>query len=229
MAWTLDEGLERLDDEWKAIHPGAVVYHIGDANHSKNPRASQHAPDDGKSGGPGDTVGEVDASDFMPGKGVTETDLDELAEGIRESRDPRILIGIRRQRMFSSYAVAGHPAFTWRPYSGDYHGHFHLSVNDAFKNNPSDWKWEPMANEVPVVKVDGVWVPQLAIGHDDAVDEGINHVARAQLMLNYIDSKTADIQVDGVYGAKTRDKVRSAFGGDGKTINTDQWRRLHGC
>ncbi len=227
--WTLDEGLERLDQEWRAQHPGAVIYHIADGNHSQNPRVSQHAKDDGKSGGPGDTPGEVDASDFMPGKGgVTDEDLDELAEGLVRSRDPRILIVIRRQSIWSSYPVGNYPAWAKRPYSGKYHGHTHLSVNDKYASNKSDWKWEPVANEIPMVKLDGVWVPQLKLGHDDAMDEGYNHVKRAQVLANWLDNKRVDLDVDGVYGAGTAAKFAAIFGGNGKALTTEQWRKLHG-
>lgn len=228
--WYLDEGLQRLDQEWKAAHPGAIVYHIGDDAHSKDPDKSQHAPDRGGSK-PGDDKGEVDASDFMPGKGgVTEKDLDDLAEQLRLSRDKRILIVIRRQRIFSSYPVGKYGAFEWRPYSGQYHGHTHVSVNDNFNNNESDWKWEKIVarKQIPEVKQDGIMIPQLRLGDDDAMDDGYNHVKRVQVLANWLDGKIADIDVDGVYGAKSAAKFKAIFGGDGRTLSTAQWRKLHG-
>lgn len=230
-SWRVDEGLARLDIEWKAEHPGAVVYHIGDSKHDTDPDKSQHAPDDGGKL-PGDDKGEVDASDFMPGKGgVTEGDLDDLAEGLRKSKDKRILIVIRRQRIFSSYAIGKYDAFQWRPYSGKYHGHTHVSVNDLFDNNQSDWKWEKMAaaaKEIPTVKVDGLLIPQLQLGHSDALDAGYNHIARAQVLANWLDNKTADLDPDGEYGAKTVAKFKKIFGGDGKKLSTANYRQLHG-
>lgn len=226
--WYVDEGIKKLTDEWKKAHPGAVVYHIGDASHSTDPDDSQHAPDWGGKE-PGDDKGEVDAGDFMPGKGgVTEADLDDLAEQLRLSKDKRILIVIRRQRIFSSYAVGGVPAFTWRKYNGKYHGHTHVSVNDQFDNNQSDWKWEKMSREIPTVRVDGINVPQLQFGDDDDADSGYNHVGRAQALANLLDSKVADLDVDGVYGAKSVAKFKAIFGGDGKKLSTANWRQLHG-
>lgn len=63
-----------------------------------------------------------------PGDGA---DMDVLAEQLRLSRDPRIKYVIRRDRMFSSYATSKVPAWTWRDYTGNYHGtHMHLSVVD---------------------------------------------------------------------------------------------------
>lgn len=59
-------------------------------------------------------------------------DADVFAEQLRLGRDPRIKYVIRRQRMFSSYEAHGIPAWTWRDYTGTYHGdHAHVSEVDA--------------------------------------------------------------------------------------------------
>lgn len=58
-------------------------------------------------------------------------DMAQIAEQIRLSRDPRVKYCLWGDRMFSSYAARGIPAWTWREYSGDYHGHLHVSVLDA--------------------------------------------------------------------------------------------------
>jgi hypothetical protein len=226
-SWYVDEGLQQLDREWKREHPGAVVYHIGDTSHSANPDVSQHAMDDGESSKPGDDKGEVDASDFMPGKGgVTEQDLDDLAEQLRRSKDKRILYVIRRDRIFSSVVQP----WVWRPYGGKYHTHTHLSVNDNYDNNQSDWEWEKLvARQIPNVKVDGIEVPQLQFGDEDEADAGWNAIGRAQVLANWLDNSVADIDPDGVYGAKTAAKFKAIFGGNGKKLSTEQWRKLHGC
>lgn len=135
-AFTVDEGLAVLIEAWKIEHPGAVVYTIGDTSHSADPNKSQHARDWGRSGRPGDTAGEVDAGDFMPGKGVTDQDLDDLAEDLRLSRDPRIRYVIRRQKIFEA---TGPDAWEWVKHDGDYHGHTHVSINDNFAANRSPW------------------------------------------------------------------------------------------
>jgi hypothetical protein len=229
VSWYVDEGLQRLDREWKAEHPGAVVYHIGDLNHSTDPDESQHAPDRGGSK-PGDDKGEVDASDFMPGKGgVTEDDLDDLAENLRKSKDKRILIVIRRQRIFSSYPVGGVAPFTWRPYSGKYHGHTHVSVNDNYDNDQSDWKWENLvARTIQYAPIPGAKLPLLQLGDEDGAQDGWNHVARAQVLANWLDNKLPDLDTDGVYGANTARKFAKIFGGNGKKLELAHIKKLHG-
>jgi hypothetical protein len=213
-SWYVDEGLDKLIDEWKAEHPGAVVGTIGDLNHSTNPRSSQHAPDDGKSGGAGDDKGEVDGGDFMPGHGVTEGDLDDLAENLRKSRDPRLLIVIRRNRIFSSIVQP----FVWRPYSGKYHGHTHVSVNDRYNNNRADWKWEDeVARTYKMVEVPGKF-PELQTGDEDQ-DGKVQHIRRIQGIAN--STFGADLDVDGVYGANTAAFVKKMMKDDDARSSTN--------
>ena len=124
--WYPDPGLQRFITQWKLQHPGAVVYTIGDELHDAT---SQHVPE---------ADGSVDAADVMPGNGVDQQELDDLAETLRLNRDPRILYVIRRQRIFSG--ATGAQPFVWRPYGGQYHGHLHLSVGDAHEGKPvTDW------------------------------------------------------------------------------------------
>lgn len=123
MAWYVDRGLAKLIEQWRERHPGAIVGTIGDEHHTP---PSQHLPEED---------GSVDAGDFMPGNGVTDADLDALAEALRASRDPRIAYVIRRQRIFSST----NSPWEWRTYDGAYHGHTHVSVNDRHENDSSEW------------------------------------------------------------------------------------------
>lgn len=221
--WYVDEGLDKLADEWRAAHPGATIYFIGDDNHSKNPDITQHAPDRGGSK-PGDDKGEVDGGDFMPGKGVTQADLSDLFYGLQRSKDKRALTVIYQDKIFSSVVAP----WKIRQYKGAYHGHVHVSVNDNYNNDRSDWKWEKLvAREIEYKEFTGK-LPELQFGDDDAVVAGWNHVGRTQVLLNWIDSKTEDITVDGVYGAKTVRKLAGFFGGNGKKINLDQMKQLHG-
>lgn len=221
--WYLDEGLARFEREWKAEHPKAVVYKIGDTSHSANPDVSQHAPDRGGSL-PGNDKGEVDAVDVMPGNGVTDKDLDDLCENLRKSRDKRIFYVIRRQRIFSSTVSP----WEWRPYHGAYHGHAHISVNDNFDNNQSDWKWENVAaRKITYVDVPGVKLPLLQFGDEDSAHDGWNHVVRTQALANALQPKNP-LDLDGVYGAKTVVKLKNILGGDGKKLTLANMRRLHG-
>ncbi len=228
--WYPDEGLAQLDKEWKKAHPGAVVYHLGDDLHSTDPDVSQHARDRGGSE-PGDDKGEVDASDFMPGKGgVTDKDLDDLAENLRKSRDPRILIIIRRQRICSSYPVGGVPAWTWRTYKGKYHGHTHVSVNDKYDANTADWKWE---NAVPreIAYTEGnVKFPELIAGDDDDNLDGYNMVVRMQALANLLDNSVPNLGLDGVYGGKSAQKLQKIFKAKApiSKVTAAHWRVLTG-
>lgn len=224
MGWYIDEGLQRFKREWLGVHPGATVYSIGDQYHDTNPNNSQHAPDWGGSK-PGDDKGEVDALDIMPGKGVTDKHLDDLFEGLIKSRDKRILYLIRRDKIVI-------PADGWhkQAYYGEYHGHVHISVNDNYDNDQSDWKWEKLVARKIEYKSLGAdaKLPELMYGDADQNQDGWNHVGRAQALANWYDKKVADIDVDGVYGAKTAQKMKAIFGGDGKKITLHNMRTLHG-
>lgn len=141
--WYPDRGLGTLIAQWREEHPGAVVGTIGNEAHQAG--TSDHNPE---------ADGSVDAGDFMPGAGVTQDDLDQLAETLRTHRDPRIAYVIRRQRIFSSTVQP----WVWRPYDGDYHSHTHVSVNDRHENDTSLWEGFDMALTADDVKkiVDGL-------------------------------------------------------------------------
>ncbi|MEU7872827.1 hypothetical protein [Dactylosporangium sp. NPDC049140] len=68
-----------------------------------------------------------------------------MLDDIRRSRDARVKYGISNGQMFSSYAVSGYGAWTWRPYNpknGDRHfTHGHLSVvGDARADGTQPWQ-----------------------------------------------------------------------------------------
>lgn len=224
MSWYLDEGLAGFRRQWWDLHPGATVYTIGDTSHSSNPDVSQHAPDRGTSGRKGDSKGEVDAVDVMPGKGVTRAQLLDLFDGLRASRDPRILYVIFEDEIFSSVVQP----WKVRPYSGKFHSHVHLSVNDDYANNPAPWRIGENKVYAPRFEFTGK-LPSLGVGMEDAQFDGYNAITRAQLLANYVDNTTPDLDVDGVYGAKTAQKIKKIMkGGNGKTIGLSEWRKLLG-
>lgn len=221
--WYVDEGLEQLIREWKREHPGATVYTVGDASHAS--RDSEHNPEpDGSE--PGADYGEVDAADFMI-KGLAKSDLQELFDGLLRGRDKRLLYVIFNGRIFSSVVSP----WVVRTYSGsDQHtDHVHVSVNDKYDDNESDWQWEKLvAREIPYVDVPGASLPLLQYGDDDGAQDGWNHVGRAQVLANWIDHEIADVDVDGVYGPGTARKFAAIFGGDGKKLTLEQIKQLHG-
>lgn len=226
VSWYLDEGLVTLRGEWRLEHPNSTVYTIGDSAHSKNPDVSQHAPDDGGPK-PGDSLGEVDAADFMPGKGVTRDDLRELFLGLHRSRDPRILYVIFEDEIFSSVVRP----WEIRPYGGSFHGHVHVSVNDNYANNTSDWKWEKAVARTVNWQHVGGKVPDLRLGDEDDALPGFNMIKyRVQPIANALDNTLPDLDLDGVYGPKTAQKVGRALKASGSVnkLTEAEWQTLLG-
>lgn len=172
MAWRVARSLDVLLDQINKIAPDrdkASDGSIGDTDHRN--RRSDHNPHCGP--------GVVTARDFDhdPAKGA---DMNEIAEALRKSRDPRIKYVIWDKRMFSSYATSTHAAWTWRPYSGpNLHTiHMHVSVNcDGNKDSDKPWDigggkdWFEMATkkelrEVVRAEVQRA-VQQLAVGKEE--------------------------------------------------------------
>jgi hypothetical protein len=124
--WHPNNALAKLIAQWKAGNPGTeVVYTIADDAH---PATSDHAED---------ADGTVDAGDFMPGSNVTDRELDDFAETLRLNRDRRVKYVIRRQRIFAGND--GPRPWVWRPYTGKYHGHTHVSTVQRFEDDGRDW------------------------------------------------------------------------------------------
>lgn len=221
--WHVDEGLAVLIGQWKAKHPGAVVYTIADNAHSTDPDVSQHAPE---------PSGEVDAADFMPGKGsVTMADLRELRDNLREERDPRLLYLIIDKQIVSSRPVGGYPAWAIRPYGGKLHTHLHVSVNDLFARNTNPWdidgKDDDVAREYTMRQIEGL-MPELRLGDEDE-DGKTAYIWRAQRLLG--------VGADGVYGRVTstalakRMAAQSAYkpsSSNGTKLYEPEWRVLFG-
>jgi hypothetical protein len=161
--WYVDPGLARFITQWRGLHPFSTVWTIGDPAHQAT--ISDHNPE---------ADGSVDAADVMPGTGVDQQDLDDLAEVLRVNRDPRIKYVIRRQRIF--FGPDGPQPFTWRPYTGDYHGHVHLSVGDAHEGKPAT-AWDltaPEGEEMPTLQEiqTAVWSAESA-EYFDADGDGV--------------------------------------------------------
>lgn len=110
---------------------------IGDADHAA--RESAHNPESPPPAGNPDD--QVDAADIThdPESGA---DMAKVTESVRLSRDRRIRLVIFNRRIFSSYAVNGVPAWTWRPYYGDnpHDKHAHFEVNDLHHDETQPWQ-----------------------------------------------------------------------------------------
>lgn len=141
--WDVAKSLDVLLWQVNTMAPGRSKVSdgsIGDNQPGHQTPKSEHYPEDK----PGNEPDEVDARDFThdPRAGA---DMGKIAEQLRLSRDWRIKYVIWHQSMFSSYPMAGYPAWTWRPYSGDYHSHLHVSVNDVDDDNTALWAIGPWA------------------------------------------------------------------------------------
>lgn len=118
MTWRLAKSLEVLRAQTNTANPGrdkTADGTIGDQAHRN--RNSAHNPD---------ALGVVRAWDCTGRVGH------ELAEQLRDARDPRIALVISEGRLFSAYEWRGVPAWTWRRYTGrnPHHTHAHIQVQD---------------------------------------------------------------------------------------------------
>lgn len=213
VAWRPNNALGKLIRQWKDGNPGTeVVYTIADDLHGPQ---SDHQPDDD---------GTVDAGDFMPGATVTAAELDDFAETLRRNRDRRIKYVIRRQRIFAGND--GPDPWVWRPYSGEYHGHTHVSTLERFEDDGSSWDLTRRAY-VMTLSLDGLALPKLKYGDDDSQIAGYNYVTRMQLLLDYL--SPVSIKADGVYGNITKNAVRNlSTNSDGMTVGLAEWAALIG-
>lgn len=230
MAWRVDEGLAKLTTQWRTVHRGAIVYFIGDSNHSTDPDVTQHAPDDGGPA-PGDDLGEVDAGDFMPGNGVTQPHLRDLWNDLRDSRDPRILYAIYGDEIFSSVVRP----WEVREYRGPFHSHVHLSVNDKYNANTDPWNLGgpdvPRKLEYVDVKTR---LPILVKGDEDGDFTGYDQIGRLQALMNWAE-RANPLELDGVYGAHSAAKLARIMKTaptrttpNGTKVALPEYRRLHG-
>jgi hypothetical protein len=130
------EGINHAGQEWRAagaivtfgrqieeIRPGRFRTDgtVASKAHDKNSPKSDHRPS------PRTGLGIVRALDFAEG---TRGFVDEVAEALRQSQDPRINYVIHDRRKFSSFSTSRFDAWEWRPYTGEngHKTHGHLSV-----------------------------------------------------------------------------------------------------
>jgi hypothetical protein len=130
------EGVNHAGQSWRAagaivtfgrqieeIRPGRFRTDgtVASKKHDEVSPNSDHRPS------PRSGLGTVRALDFAEG---TKGFVDEVAESLRLSRDPRILYVIHDRRKFSSTRTRKFDAWEWRPYTGQngHQTHGHLSV-----------------------------------------------------------------------------------------------------
>lgn len=134
--WRVALSITVLHKQLRPLAPAAPAVAFGTVADAAHTSSSGHYPKiyAGLGSRPTVTAGDFPRADRL--------DPHAVLDSIRRSRDPRVLYGISRGQMFSSYPAHGYPAWTWRPYSGT-DGHFdhgHLSVvGDARADQVHPW------------------------------------------------------------------------------------------
>lgn len=138
LPWRVAKSLARLRlqvNQLATARSKASDGSIGDPSHQS--RKSDHNPHIRENG-----VGVVSAVDIThdPGRGC---DASMIATSLVESRDPRLKYIIWNRRIVASYAVGGHAAWQWRPYSGSnpHNHHVHISVSPERRLYDAERDW----------------------------------------------------------------------------------------
>lgn len=223
MAWRVAKSLLRLRDQINRQYPkrrkGADGT-IGDAAHAS--RKSDHNPwvKDGK-------VGIVTAMDITHDP-ATGPNTWNLAEFMRQQKDPRIKYLISNKRIFSS------PAYAWRKYTGSnpHSAHVHISVHSAKNHYDNDRPWtltktppglpsDPDAdnpNKRPILRrgSTGEAVREVQTILQVAVDGQYGPITEAAVKGFQREADT-DLKVDGIVGPATwaeLDKIQQRNDGE---------------
>lgn len=144
MAWVVDRSLNVLLAQIDAAAPNrdrSSDGSIGDEGHAAT--VSAHNPQDTADSSDGnDPDGQVDARDITHDPRFAGSDMAQVTEAIRQSKDRRVRLIIFNKRIFASYATASRPAWTWGPYSGDndHSKHAHVETNDLHNDELAPWK-----------------------------------------------------------------------------------------
>lgn len=210
---------------------GYTVYTIGNHAHlTANPPEDHtpysHTPWPGTQPYPA-----VLAMDIMPG-GVWG--LDDLGAAIFEDKQNGLpgLAGLKYMNWTDLNGNCWHDKWTPnhdRSTSSD-RGHIHLSWRTDYVNN--NIAYDPITpvalkGYVMDISLNGLKLPTLHLGNDDAKMGGYNYVGRAQICLNF--TKAAGLKIDGVYGPATAAAVRSLpTNSNGNSITLAEWEILYG-
>ena len=155
--WRTVGGITTLGQQIEQLRPGTHPADgtVASKRHDQTNPASDHSPDNN---------GDVRAIDIGHNQFTT---LGDWAEHIRLSRDDRVKYVILGNVMYSSYSKGFIEAWTWRPYSGGYHQHMHVSlVTNGRCESTRPWLLEedpmahthtPMPDELPRQWADQAW------------------------------------------------------------------------
>jgi peptidoglycan hydrolase-like protein with peptidoglycan-binding domain len=189
MAWRVAKSIFKMRDQFNAACPRrnrSSDGFIGDAAHAS--RSSDHNPwvKDGK-------TGIVTAGDFThdPINGMHTWDI---AEYLRQMRDPRIKYVISNRRIFSSVQNP----WIWRKYTGSnpHSSHMHVSVHSTKNHYDSEaaWKLFPSQPSIPSDPDSPDRRPVLRMGSTGEFVQEVQNIL--------------GIAVDGVFGKITDESVR---------------------
>lgn len=190
MAWRLAKALETLRSDINAMWPHRSKVSdgtIGDEAHAS--RSSDHNPWVKDAG-----VGVVTGMDITHDP-VNGLDSEQLAEGLRAARDPRIKYIISNKKICSA---TDHP-WQWRPYNGrnPHNHHVHISVKAEKRLYDATAEWilsvDPPRKDAP----QPVHRPTLRRG---STGEDVKALQKA---LGFTGGA-----IDGNFGAKTEAAVR---------------------
>lgn len=201
MAWTVDPGLQVLLAQINAAAPGrskASDGSIGDPAHQAG--VSDHNPE--SPAPPGNPNYEVDARDFTHDPRYAGSDMHQVTEAIRLSRDPRVAYVIWNRRIYSG--AAGPSPWMWRPYYGDnpHDKHAHVSVRDVNRGT-QPWSisiggnamaWEPTPHETINAIVNGSTDKGYVTGKESATTEAGSIRIVATINLRTMDAKLNDVK-----------------------------------
>lgn len=192
MSWRVAKSLLVLREQVDALFPGRSIESdgtIGDENHSS--RTSDHNPNE---------HGVVCAMDITndPAHGLVS---EELAECLRENKDPRIKYIISNRKIAASYVTGGHPAWSWRPYTGSnpHNHHCHISVNSSNGDDESKWDLDIAPNPKAISEPALLTLPTIKRGSKSS------DVGRLQSLLN---KHGYTVSFDGQFGPKTQTAVK---------------------
>lgn len=184
MSWRLAESLKTLRKQINAKFPNRSRISdgsVGDLRHSRS--KSDHNPN---------SKGVVRAVDIThdPANGM---DCNKLGAALVNSRDPRIKYLIWNRRIVSSTKSA----WKWRKYSGSngHTKHLHISVNNSNYDDKKNWSLD--FNNAAVIHPN----PDLVEFGDSGF--AVSAIQKQLVTLGYMQAS----QVDGEYGAKTRQAV----------------------
>lgn len=200
--WRLASSLDALIDETDRLYPNrdhTSDGSIGDTAHAA--RTSDHNPDDG-------WVCAVDIDEDLSSALHT---ISRLAEHLIDDRDHRVKYLIYEGRICKAYVdSAGHPAWTWYPYTGlnDHSHHLHVSIwnTSAARDDRGAW-WPSTSKPIPMEDV------------MNADQERLLRRVHDALGLAGLDDSHAKGNIKGRVDALYLDMAK---GGDGTDVDLDE-------